>query len=148
MYAYTSTWQGCRWWTWAAATGALCWRPPSTAFPPLATSSTTGLSSTRGLRETEHLWALSSTRLQAYRHGVHGLARFARADLWRVDLSRHDHIVIFGVSGMVWRVSVCHVLTLQMSELRGKVFGEMHAGAHVIACRFPFTEVRCFAQPA
>ena len=73
---------------------------------------------------------------------MHGLARFARADLWRVDLSRHDHIVIFGVSGMVRRVSVCHVLTLQMSELRGKVFGEMHAGAHVIACRFPFTEAR------
>lgn len=49
------------------------------------------------LTPSHHLCA----RLRARMTGLHHLARFEVADLWKTDLSPYRTVVIFGVDGMV-----------------------------------------------
>lgn len=69
-------------------------------------------------------WLVWYSRLKARLQGVHRKATFTRADLWKVDLSSYDKIVIFGVSEM-------------MQGLEDKLKTDMKDGAQVVACRFP-----------
>lgn len=69
-------------------------------------------------------WLVWYSRIQARIQGLHGKATFSRADLWKVDLSTFDKIVIFGVSEM-------------MQKLEAKFRVELKDDAEVLACRFP-----------
>ena len=71
-------------------------------------------------------WLVMYSRLRALklRHLKHGSAEFVVGDLWKHDLGRYNHVVIFGVDTM-------------MSTLHSKLLREMAADCSVIACRFP-----------
>ena len=70
------------------------------------------------------MWLVLYSKLKARFQGLHGLAEFQRKDLWKINLTEYDRIVIFGVSEM-------------MSELRDKLQREVNENASVVACRFP-----------
>jgi len=72
-------------------------------------------------------WLAMYSRLQTLKlrgAGCRGSAEFIVRDLWKHDLSRYQHVVIFGVDSM-------------MSPLHEKLKREMAVDACVIACRFP-----------
>lgn len=69
-------------------------------------------------------WLVWYSKLQARLQGLHGKATFSRADLWKVNLSGFDTVVIFGVSEM-------------MPKLQEKFQMEIKDNAQVLACRFP-----------
>ncbi len=69
-------------------------------------------------------WLVFYSRLASFRHGVFGETRFFTRDLWKSDLSRYDHVVIFGVESM-------------MGDLELKLSKELSRECRVIACRFP-----------
>eukprot|EP00794_Sanderia_malayensis_P018147 gene18147-19957_t len=69
-------------------------------------------------------WLVFCSRIAARLNGLSQLATFERKDLWKVDLSTYDRIVIFGVAEM-------------MPALQDKLRQEVKPGASVIACRFP-----------
>lgn len=69
-------------------------------------------------------WLVWYSRLQARLQGLHHKATFSRADLWKVNLSTPDTIIIFGVSEM-------------MAKLQDKFQEEMKDDAQILACRFP-----------
>lgn len=69
-------------------------------------------------------WLVWYSRLQARLQGLHHKATFSRADLWKVNLSTPDTIIIFGVSEM-------------MPKLQDKFQEEMKDDAQILACRFP-----------
>ncbi|CAH3131167.1 unnamed protein product [Pocillopora meandrina] len=69
-------------------------------------------------------WLVWYSRLQARLQGLHHKATFSRADLWKVNLSTFDTILIFGVSEM-------------MPKLQDKFQEEMKDDAQILACRFP-----------
>lgn len=71
-------------------------------------------------------WLVWYSKMQARLQGLHKMATFSRADLWKVKLSSSDIVVIFGVEEM-------------MPQLQEKFCLELKAGAHVLACRFPLT---------
>ncbi|XP_022102632.1 protein FAM173B-like [Acanthaster planci] len=73
-------------------------------------------------------WLVWYSRLTARLQGLHSRANFQRRDLWKVDLSRFESTVVFGVPSM-------------MPKLRGKLREELCADGVVIACRFPFPDV-------
>lgn len=54
---------------------------------------------------------------------------FMKADLWRVNMSNYDLIVLFGVQGM-------------MNDLAYKLNKEMNANSKIITCRFPMNELK------
>lgn len=72
-------------------------------------------------------WLVLYSRFRALklRHSaVRGSAEFVIRDLWKCNLGRYNHVVIFGVDSM-------------MSALHGKLQREMTTDCSVIACRFP-----------
>ena len=76
-------------------------------------------------------WLVWYSRWKTYRSGIASEAcRFQRADLWKVDYSAYDRVVIFGVEEM-------------MAELEQKLLREMPSGSEVIACRFNFPSMPC-----
>lgn len=72
-------------------------------------------------------WLVWYSRLQARLQGLHEKATFSRANLWKVELSSFDTIVIFGVMEM-------------MPKLQEKFQEEMKGDAQVLACRFPLPD--------
>jgi len=72
-------------------------------------------------------WLVIYSRLRALKlrgAGFCASAEFVVGDLWKHDLGRYNHVVIFGVDSM-------------MSTLHSKLAREMTADCSVIACRFP-----------
>jgi len=72
-------------------------------------------------------WLVLYSRLQGLKlrvRGCRGSAEFIIRDLWKHDLGRYQHVVIFGVDSM-------------MSALHRKLVHEMASDSSVIACRFP-----------
>lgn len=74
-----------------------------------------------------NVWLVLYSRVLAALHGLRNRARFQRKDLWKVDLSEYDKIVIFGVAEM-------------MPALKGKLTKEMSKESRVVACRFPIPD--------
>ncbi|XP_075927781.1 ATP synthase subunit C lysine N-methyltransferase isoform X2 [Petromyzon marinus] len=70
-------------------------------------------------------WLVLYSRLGAWRLGLKGSASFRTVDLWKVNFSEFNNVVIFGVPQM-------------MSQLEEKLEKELKQEAEVIACRFPF----------
>ncbi|EDV27641.1 Protein FAM173B [Trichoplax sp. H2] len=70
-------------------------------------------------------WLVLYSKIKARMEGMHTKTLFRTADLWKIDLSTYDNIVIFGVPSM-------------MKDLEKKIKSEMHPRSHVIACRFCF----------
>ena len=64
------------------------------------------------------------SKLSARFHGLHHKAKFHRKDLWKIDYSLYDKVVIFGVAEM-------------MPTLKEKLATEIGQNCKVIACRFP-----------
>eukprot|EP00038_Savillea_parva_P009345 m.182953 g.182953 ORF g.182953 m.182953 type:complete len:204 (-) comp15664_c0_seq1:79-690(-) len=73
-------------------------------------------------------WLNVYARLNALRNGVGSQTAFHTADLWSVDYSTYDDVVVFGVSEM-------------MGELYGKLKDQMQPGSRVIVCRFSVPDV-------
>ena len=71
-----------------------------------------------------NFWLVIYSKIAARVKGLQNKAKFQREDLWTVDLSGYDKIVIFGVSEM-------------MPTLKEKLEREMKYGCKVVACRFP-----------
>eukprot|EP00112_Aurelia_sp_Birch-Aquarium-sp1_P021025 Seg5556.1 transcript_id=Seg5556.1/GoldUCD/mRNA.D3Y31 product="Protein N-lysine methyltransferase FAM173B" protein_id=Seg5556.1/GoldUCD/D3Y31 len=71
-----------------------------------------------------NLWLVLYSRLSARFHGLNHKAKFHRKDLWKLDYSSYDKIVIFGVTEM-------------MPTLKEKLANEIDNNCKVIACRFP-----------
>ncbi|XP_023235730.1 protein FAM173B-like [Centruroides sculpturatus] len=69
-------------------------------------------------------WLVLYSRAKALTNGVSGNTRFKCQDLWKVNLSPYNNIVIFGVDSM-------------MAQLEEKLAMELVDGSWVIACRFP-----------
>ena len=69
-------------------------------------------------------WLVLWSKLSAYSKGVNKVAEFHRRDLWNVELTRYDVIIIFGVEEM-------------MEELKLKLNSELRKGSFVISGRFP-----------
>ena len=72
-------------------------------------------------------WLVAYSRLQSFKlrgTGCCGSAEFVVRDLWKHDLGRYKHVVIFGVDSM-------------MPVLHSKLVREMTMDCSVIACRFP-----------
>ena len=74
-----------------------------------------------------NMWLILYSKLSAVFSGVQNSAKFQKKDLWKVDLSNYDKIVIFGVAEM-------------MPTLRGKLVIEMTHNSRVVACRFPIPD--------
>uniref|UniRef100_A0A182QKW6 Methyltransferase domain-containing protein n=1 Tax=Anopheles farauti TaxID=69004 RepID=A0A182QKW6_9DIPT len=74
-------------------------------------------------------WLVYYSRLVALRNGVFNRTSFFRKDLWTFSLAPYDHIVIFGVEQM-------------MDDLEKKILKEATPGATIIACRFPFPNMK------
>ncbi len=55
--------------------------------------------------------------------------RFRRADLWKMDMSEYDVIVVFGVQEM-------------MADLASKLKKEMRPGCLIVSCRSPINEYK------
>ena len=71
-----------------------------------------------------NFWLVLYSKLSARFHGLHHKAKFHRKDLWKIDYSSYDNIVIFGVAEM-------------MPTLKEKLAEEIDKNCKVIACRFP-----------
>ncbi|XP_794078.3 ATP synthase subunit C lysine N-methyltransferase [Strongylocentrotus purpuratus] len=69
-------------------------------------------------------WLVWYSRIASRQAGTKERTSFHRTNLWNVDLSKFDVIVIFGVSQM-------------MAALETKISSEMKPNASVVACRFP-----------
>ena len=69
-------------------------------------------------------WLVLWSKLCAISKGVNKVAQFQRRNLWNVELSRYDVIIIFGVAEM-------------MEELELKLNSELRIGSFVISGRFP-----------
>ncbi|KAI0233491.1 ATP synthase subunit C lysine N-methyltransferase [Lamellibrachia satsuma] len=69
-------------------------------------------------------WLVWYSRWNAWRSGVGHLTHFYTQDMWKMNLSKYDHIVIFGVPCM-------------MEPLETKLANELQPHGQVIACRFP-----------
>ncbi|XP_067136198.1 ATP synthase subunit C lysine N-methyltransferase [Centruroides vittatus] len=69
-------------------------------------------------------WLVLYSRAKALTNGVSGNTKFKCQDLWKVNLSPYNNIVIFGVDSM-------------MAQLEEKLATELVDGSWVIACRFP-----------
>ncbi|XP_038056671.1 ATP synthase subunit C lysine N-methyltransferase-like [Patiria miniata] len=72
-------------------------------------------------------WLVWYSRLTARLQGLQYRAEFYRRDLWKVDLSRYDSTVVFGVPSM-------------MPKLQDKLSEELPENGVVVACRFPFPD--------
>ncbi|XP_007903516.2 ATP synthase subunit C lysine N-methyltransferase [Callorhinchus milii] len=70
-------------------------------------------------------WLAWYSRYRAWRVGVHHSTTFYICDLWKVNFSEFNNVVIFGVPQM-------------MPQLEEKLQQELKGSARVIACRFPF----------
>ena len=46
-------------------------------------------------------WLVWYSRYKAWKEGVNRSTRFYRRDIFKADLSKYDHIIIFGVDSMV-----------------------------------------------
>ncbi|XP_013401570.1 protein FAM173B [Lingula anatina] len=71
-------------------------------------------------------WLVWFSRIQARRHGVHTQTTFFRKDLFKVNLSEYQNIVVFGVDSL-------------MPPLEEKLYRELGDDGQVIVCRFPLT---------
>lgn len=71
-----------------------------------------------------NFWLVLYSRWSAWQQGVNDRTRFLRQDLWKVDLSTYNNVVIFGIQEM-------------MEELERKADRELSPTASIIACRFP-----------
>lgn len=74
-------------------------------------------------------WLVAYSRFNTFRQGLSSSARFIRKNLWKVDLTKYNHVIIFGVDEM-------------MVELDKKLKEDTIRNPHfetktVIACRFP-----------
>ena len=69
-------------------------------------------------------WLVLYSKLKARFTGLSRFAHFQRNDLWKINLSKYDNIVIFGVAEM-------------MPALKDKLMSEAKPDAKIIACRFP-----------
>ncbi|XP_037082552.1 ATP synthase subunit C lysine N-methyltransferase-like [Pollicipes pollicipes] len=69
-------------------------------------------------------WLVLYSRLWARREGLAANAAFQRADLFSLDLSRYQNVVVFGVRQMMPRLEI-------------KLAHQLSATGCVIACRFP-----------
>lgn len=76
-------------------------------------------------------WLVTYSQVMTHVKGLSGIAKFKRKNLWTVDLSNYDNIVIFGVEEM-------------MSSLLEKLRRELVSKKNyqVIACRFPLPNIR------
>ena len=74
-----------------------------------------------------NLWLVIYSKIAAALHGLQGRAKFQKKDLWKVNLSEYDKIVVFGVAEM-------------MPTLKGKLLKELNGNSRVIACRFPIPD--------
>ncbi|XP_071807882.1 ATP synthase subunit C lysine N-methyltransferase-like [Asterias amurensis] len=72
-------------------------------------------------------WLVWYSKLTARLQGLQPKAAFYRRDLWKVDLTRYDSAVVFGVPQM-------------MPKLQEKLEKELKDDGVVIACRFPFPD--------
>jgi len=72
-----------------------------------------------------NIWLVLYSRLQAWRSTLgKEKAMFTRQDMWTVDLSAFENIVIFGTEQL-------------MPALESKFLKELKCGSIVVACRFP-----------
>ncbi|CAH1774972.1 unnamed protein product [Owenia fusiformis] len=69
-------------------------------------------------------WLVWYSRLRSYQLGLHKQTAFYRKDLWKVDLTSYNTVMIFGVEQM-------------MEPLEIKLDKELQEDGQVIACRFP-----------
>ncbi|XP_076824781.1 ATP synthase subunit C lysine N-methyltransferase-like [Clavelina lepadiformis] len=69
-------------------------------------------------------WLVLYSIMQSWKNGLSYNAKFQRMDLWKVDYSNFDNVVIFGVEEM-------------MPTLEIKLLKEMRPGSKIVACRFP-----------
>lgn len=72
-------------------------------------------------------WLVLYSKISSRLSGIHRFAHFERKDLWKVNTSNYDNIVIFGVENM-------------MSLLENKILKDCDKSGNsvtVIACRFP-----------
>lgn len=70
-------------------------------------------------------WLVWYSRYRARQQGVHHNARFYISDIWKVNFSEFNNVVIFGVPQM-------------MESLEKKLQKELKDDAKIVACRFPF----------
>lgn len=70
-------------------------------------------------------WLVLFSKMKALLSGVHKSTEFHRKDLWKVNLSKYDNVVFFGVDDM-------------MQPLGEKIAAEVSQDARVVACRFRF----------
>jgi len=74
-------------------------------------------------------WLVYYCRLSCWRQGLRKRCTFHKQDLWKVNYSVFNNVVIFGVEEM-------------MPALERKLLQEMQPGARIIACRFPLTGLK------
>ena len=72
-------------------------------------------------------WLVLLSKFSSYSRGVNKVAEFHRRNLWNVELTRYDVIIIFGVQEM-------------MQELELKLNSELRHGSFVISGRFPLSK--------
>lgn len=70
------------------------------------------------------------SKVRARTLGLSGLAKFRRVDLWKLDLTSFDNVVIFGVNEMMPMLENKIETTCQQLTKSRKDF-------NVVACRFP-----------
>ncbi|KAL7647389.1 UNVERIFIED_CONTAM: hypothetical protein RMT77_000985 [Armadillidium vulgare] len=68
-------------------------------------------------------WLVWYSRYYSWKKGITS-TRFIRKDLWKVDLSNYENIIIFGVDEM-------------MEDLQVKLKKELGENSCIVACRFP-----------
>lgn len=90
----------------------------------------------RGFRSVGYelnFWLVWYSRARAFWQGVSHLAAFKRCDMWKVDLSQFDNIVVFGVDEI-------------MDTMERKIISEVGSGTRVIVSRFRLPTLRHFKQ--
>lgn len=85
-----------------------------------------------------NVWLVLYSRLKALVSGVHGRTEFHKKDLWKVDLSPYENIVIFGVESMMEPLGLKISSDLSTSCNDGDSSKEGHY--RIIACRFQFPQ--------
>ncbi|CAD6212880.1 GSCOCG00011068001-RA-CDS [Cotesia congregata] len=71
-----------------------------------------------------NFWLVTYSKLLAYSQGLSSKAVFYRENLWNLNLSKYDNVVLFGVQSM-------------MQEIESKFIAELKKDCTIVVCRFP-----------
>lgn len=80
-----------------------------------------------------NIWLVLYSRLKALLSGVHNQTEFHKKDLWKVNVSEYENIIIFGVDTMMQPLGLKLLNDLNTSS-------RARTRYRIIACRFSFPQ--------